>query len=416
MTAHPLTQTSKPIHLVYGASVVPSRFVEYAYYASIFYANIGSFLGLSVNFLGVGMLAVLAASCVFRLRSRRLSFYAPLGLPLALAISYIVVQLAVHGESLMDDYVRFVLPWILTLIIVQSLLLRQGFLHRFAFAMLVIGLLFLPYLDLGHSGERAGLERGIVMGNPTGLASWFGFCFVYFTIVGFATRSGVIRFAAWLIAVGCLFIVALTVSRGPLFASAIAVTFALRRLLKRGFVPVLIVMTLSWIGYVSGLFQEQAVLYSERLMEETGRGLIWPLALERFLSSPLIGVGASEVATYVYAGLIVPPHNSFIFFALASGVIPLAFYMAYWLRAIWGVLCSNREPSMDVPFRIPLLIYAFLNALINDLVITLPWMIVTLCTAMAAGRIRRIVVRPMNRARRVLRSNVLGGVRDNLTS
>lgn len=416
MTPHALPKTRKPIRFVHASKIVPSRAVEYAYYFSIFYANAGSFLGLSATFLGVGMLAVLAVICVQRLRSMRLSAYAPLTLPLGFAISYVVVQLAVHSESLMHDYIRFVVPWILTLIIVQSLLLRQGFLHRFAFAMLVIGLLFLPYLDLGHSGERAGLERGLVMGNPTGLASWFGFCLVYLTIVGLETRSGVIRTAAWVIAVGCLYIVALTVSRGALFASAIAITLAFRRFLKRGFVPVLILLALGWIVFATGLFQEKAVLYSERLTEETGRGLVWPLALERFLDSPLIGVGVSDVNTYVWGGLIIPPHNSFIFFALTSGVIPLTLYVAYWLRAAWGALRLTREPSADAPFYMPLFIYAFLNALIGDVIIASPWVIVPLCTAMAAGRIRRIVVRPMNRAKRVLRSSVLGGVRDNLTS
>ncbi len=386
-----------------SSSYAPPRFVEYAYYAITAYGMLGDVWGLSVPLLSAGLLVVLAAFCLMRLGSRATVVYAPIVFPLGCAISFVALQVFLHGESLMGGDARPFVPWLLALIVVQSLSFRQGFLHRFSFAAFAIGLLLLPYLDpvsftgVGSWNKRVGLAEGVGLGNPNSLAAWFGFLSVYFFILGLETKSTAVRTASWLVTVGCLYIVGITVSRGPLFGVAIATIIALRRLLKRGFFPVFVLLVLSWILYESGLFEEVAGFYVARGTEETGRLLVWPLAIEDFLRSPLAGAGVSNVETYVSEmGRLITPHNGFLFIAVASGVVPLAFFLGYWLRGAWGAFRANAERSADAPFLIPLFIFAFLETMILDFAFMYPGTIVVLSTVMAASaprRVYRIMVR-----------------------
>ena len=44
-------------------------------------------------------------------------------------------------------------------------------------------------------------------------------------------------------------------------------------------------------------------------------------------------MGVADVETYIpVKGMKVSPHNAFIFIALASGVVPLVFFIVYWVR------------------------------------------------------------------------------------
>jgi len=336
--------------------------------------------------------------------SRARTIYTPIVFPLGCAISYIAVQLAVHDDPLMGDGVRQYVPWLLMLVIIQSLSLRQGFSHRFVLVIFVSLLTTLPYLKFdvaSHGISRASLERTIGIANANDLAAYFGFCAVYFTIFSLETKRPMLRVASGLIVVGCLYVVGLTVSRGTLLAFAIATTVALRRLLKRGFLPLLLLFMLGWIAYESGLFEQATAAFATRGTEETGRFFIWPLAIERFLSSPLAGVGGANVATYVPAmGRRATSHNAFIGIALASGVVPLVFFIAYWVRAIRGAWHSNAKRHPDAPFLTPLLVYTFLVEMASAGLFMSEWAVLTLSMALAAGaphRARRIVLQRIGR-------------------
>jgi O-antigen ligase len=243
------------------------------------------------------------------------------------------------------------------------------------------------------------VDRAIsgLLSNPNGLAEWFGFCAVYFAIFGLETKRGLLRTALWLAAVGCLFIVGLTVSRGAMLATAVAIVVGFRRIFRRGFLPVLLLIILAWVTYESGLFGQSASLYAERSTEETGRFLLWPLAIERFFSSPLIpliGVGASDVATYVpLKGEDLTPHNSFIYFGLSSGVVPLAFFIAFFIRGVRRSF-SNVEQLEDGPFRMPFLIFTFVSSLLGDLGFMTPYGLLALIVGIGPGtdQIHRVLV------------------------
>jgi uncharacterized protein (TIGR04206 family) len=377
------------------ASVPLPRLAENIYYALIAYAILAPAWGVSIPLLGAGGLALLAMYCILRLKKSGISIYKPIALPLGCAVSFVAVQVVIHGVSFMDPSNRQFVTWILTLIVVQSLSLRQGFLHRFSLAALVIGTCLLPFLNLGWSSdtavERAGLEQGVGFSNPNDLAAWFGFCAVYFTVLVIESKRHIVRIASLPAVAGCLFLVGLTVSRGALVAIAIAIIVASRRLLKRGFFPVLILATLSSLLFLSGLFEQSVGLYTARGTEETGRLLVWPLVIERILASPFSGVGAYAIGTYVpESGHPVEPHNSFLGVGLASGIIPLAFFIAYWIKAMRGAYRLSRRGLQDAPFQLPLIIYAFTIASLSAGAYMFPWAIVTLCTAMSADVPRRV--------------------------
>gem|GEM_PF-1634222 len=382
-------QPAKAIVIVNNSRGAPSRLIEYAYYATFLYSAIAAAWGLLVDLLVPGMLAVLAASCVMRLGSRARVIYTPIVFPLSCAISYIAVQLAVHGEPLMGDAVRQYVPWLLMLVIIQSLFLRQGFLHRFVLVIFASLLATLPYMKFNAAGpgvSRASLEGTIGIGNANDLAAYFGFCAVYFAVFSLETKRPMLRAASGLIVVGCIYVVGLAVSRGALLAFAIATTVALRRLLKRGFVPLLLLLTVGWITYELGLFEHIMAAYSVRGTEESGRFLLWPLAIERFLNAPLAGVGGANAFTYVPAmGRAITAHNAFIGIALVSGVVPLGCFIAYWVRAIQGAWHSDAKRFSDTPFLAPLLVYTFLVEMASAGLFRSEWAVLTLSMALAAG-------------------------------
>jgi len=207
---------------------------------------------------------------------------------------------------------------------------------------------------------------------------------VSFAILGLDAKWVIIRTVYWLSAAGCLFIVGLAVSRGMLLAGAVAITVGFRGLLKRGFLPLLVLIILSGVIMESGLLGHIVSNYEERGMEETGRVLLWPYVVERILSSPIVGVGFTNISTYIpeIASSISTPHNSFLFYALSSGILPFASWLLFWIRSIrsgWRSF-SHLESLEDGSFRVPFLLYLFIGCMLGDLNID-PWVLVAFSTA-----------------------------------
>lgn len=366
--------------------IAPPRILEYGFYASLWYAILGPAVGLTAGFVGAGFLALLAGLCIIWHGSQVLEVYRPIGVPLLCGACFVVIQTLLHGESLMEEYVRAFVTWMLTLMVVRSLSLRLDFLHRFAIVALVIGLALLPFIKFTSSVSgpgRAELDRSLGLNNSNEFGAWFGFCALYFLIVGIETRRIIVRAVTWLITIGCLFVVGLTVSRGTLFAIAIAGLIAARRLLQRGFVPVLLLVIFSGMIYNLGFFDRITASYEARGTEETGRLLVWPVALERFLNAPLIGVGVSHMATYVpLKQHDITPHNAFLSIALASGFIPLVLFIMYWWRTVQGALSASTAHFSLASFALPLCIYCLI--IIN----TSNWPFMSACVVVTTAIVR----------------------------
>lgn len=365
------------------------RALEFSYFGVLLFGIMAATVGLSAGMVGGGSLLLLAILCLRYARSqagwviRRLSF------PILIAAFFLAIQWLVHDQAPLEDDNRSFISWILGMVIIQSLFLNPGFLHRAALAIFGIGLTVLPFLTMINApgAERFGSERiiGGSFANPNGLGDWFGFCCLYFAIAGFETKSNFLRPAYWIAAAGCLFVVGLSLSRGSLLAIFVGATIAFRSLFRHGFIPVVAVILFGWVVYGSGVFDTLVSRYSERGLEETGRFVVWPLAVERFLESPLVGVGLSDIGTPVPGGRSITPHNSFIYLGLAGGILPLALFLAYCFSVARHALTKGTQ-SPDGAFGLPLLIYTVLVSNSGDLQFMAPWGLISMSLAMSFGR------------------------------
>ena len=275
----------------------PSSKTEYAYYCAVIYSVMAPAVGLDIPIVAGAMILVISASCIMQLRSGAKIIYGPIALLLAFAACFFFVQIFIHGESIFDSTIRSYVIWILSLIIVHSLCLRPGFSLRFPLILFAIGVATIPFIGVnGAEGDMARVEIAVQGGltHPGGLSEWFGFLAVFFAVLGLQARRGLFRIGAWSIAVGCLFIVTLTIERASLFATLLALTVVFRRLLKRGFAPVFALLVLTGVVYESGLFGVAVSKYFDRGFEETGREVIWPAAVDRIFGLPASRCGRIE--------------------------------------------------------------------------------------------------------------------------
>ena len=170
---------------------VPSRKLEYAYYVAIIYSVMAPAVGLDIPVLAGLMLLIISATCLWQFRSSFKAVYGPIALLLACAISFFFIQIFVHGEDVMDSNIRGFITWVFGLMIIQSLCLRRDFAFRFPLVLLGIGLVTLPFINFDRGEmEMARVEIAVqgALTHPAGLAEWFGFLSIFFTVVGVESR------------------------------------------------------------------------------------------------------------------------------------------------------------------------------------------------------------------------------------
>jgi O-antigen ligase len=164
-----------------------------------------------------------------------------------------------------------------------------------------------------------------------------------------------------------------------------------RHFLKMGFVPILLLVCLVGIVLELGLFEETTKFYAARGTQDTGRIAVWPLVIDSFLNSPWIGVGHSNAGAYIGPGRWVTPHNSFLYIAQSSGVVPLALFIAYWMRAARAALYGDIRKSPEAAYYLPMLAFTFLTATSLALGFQEVWAIVSLAIPLTASVQRQAV-------------------------
>jgi len=370
MIARDLRRAPNFVPMSKQGDVAPSGAIEAAYYVSFLYTYMSPALGISIGLLGAAILAGVAALCVRHFKFR-LAAFEPIKFPVACAVSFIAVQVLAHDQAILSDSVRSYVSWIFIMIVMQSFVRRPGFLHRFMVLMLLIGLVCLPFLVFRGEGqvvERAAASGGASgLSNANALAAWFGFCAVYFMVLGLESKRDAIRLMSWVLVAGCLLVIGLAVSRGSLLAVVLAGVVVFRRLPKRGLLPISILIFGAVVAFGTGVYRQSVESYNERGAEETGRLLVWPVAAQRFFDNPLTGVGVPNIGSPV-PGVDAPisPHNVLLFIGLASGIIPLIFYMAYWLKAASGIIRLDRLKTASAPYYPPMLIFAFVAVMLGE--------------------------------------------------
>lgn len=378
---------AKPINL--EMAVCPPAFLEYTWYVSLIYATLGQVWGIVIPSVGGVALVLLAGGCWLSVSEQALQVYKPIASAILTGILMIVIQLLFHKES-PEAWTEgiIVVNWIALLIIAQSLALRPQFLQRFALVAFAVGLAALPYLNVRSiGGVSRAWASGTGLSNPNTLGMWFGFCTVYFIFWGFQAKHMVLRISSWATALGCLYVVSLTVSRAPLLAAALACVVGLRPALQRNFAPLLLLILFVICVYASGIFDEKIEYYLTRGTEESGRERLWPAALDRLSESPWIGVGFDGVRIPFGHNRLMIPHNGFLHIALAAGIIPVICFVAYLSRVGIGTLHIMRGSySGELALLPPVVVFALFETMMLDFAFVSPWTAVVFGLAARACR------------------------------
>lgn len=377
-----------------GSLDLPSYLMELAYFGLLIYMMvIGPGLGLLIPIAGAGSLMVLTVLCLMHFGSYSIGALRPIRMALACGISLLLVQVVFFQESILHPWLRNFITWVLGLIVMQCLSFRKGFFHRFALVAFIIGCGTLPFLKVyvvSDEMSRVGGE-GVPLGNPNFFGMWFGFCVIYFVVTGLEAKNYMIRTFSWSSGLLCLYLVAMTVSRGALLGVAVATVIAFQKILKRSFLPILGFLVLLSLVYMSGIFDEQIGYYLHRGTEETGRSRLWEWAIDGILGSWGLGVGISNAFFIVddTTGETAGPHNSFLFILLSSGFIPLIFYIGYLVQATRGAFRARTQNSVDSPYMLPMVSFALLAVMVADTTFMSAWHMIVFSMALATPQVDR---------------------------
>jgi len=368
------TQQSPYHHISRGPKIQyrtirpPSAKLEYAYYFAVVYSVLAPALGLEIPFLAGLLILAVWLFCLFQVRSNAKDVFTPIMLLIVCVASLLIIQVGVHDESISDPELRSFITWIMGLMIVQSLLLRPGFSRRFPIVLFVIGAATLPFLGV-NSGivDMARVDIAVQGGltHPAGFAAWFGFCAIFFAVFGIESRKPIFKIGAWALMFLCVLLVALSVERGPLFATALGLILAFRSTLNRGFLPLFVLTIFAGVITFTGVFEQAASNYRQRGFEDTGREVLWPEAIDRIAAEPLFGDGKSNALIQLDGNKLSPPHNSFLHLALTSGIVPTILFAAFWLRIIWRTLLRS-SAYIDNSFSLPYLAFIFPSLMLVD--------------------------------------------------
>lgn len=376
-----ISSREEPTSILTGLSLT-----ELGYSFVVFYAVLGAPLGLTVGNVGVGILMLLVLGLyVAEAGNSIFIILKQINWALASGVSYLLIQFLIHDESTSQLYVRNVGIWIPSLIVVQWLVGREQFLHRFAFVTIALGFAMLPYMNLNGGGayQRFGLDSEVGFGNPNDLGCWYGFGSLYLALAGFGARTTAMRIFCWICSLVCLYLITLTISRSPLIGMAAAMLVASRRLFKESFPLLLLLGGLTYGAMVLGVFDVALKSYGIRASEETGRFQIWPILLEKFLNSALVGVGASHAGAIGPRGDYITAHNGFLLIGVASGIVPVVLFLGQWVKAAVAAMRAYVENWPGSEFQLPLLVYALLITNTGNQSFMAPWAIVCLALPLA---------------------------------
>ena len=364
----------------------PPAYLEYGWYASMAYGTLGEAWGVSFPILGAALLVFLAVASVYHVADQVFKVYAPAGWALCTGVTVIAINYVFYDEKALMGTMSFA-TWICTMAIVQALILRPAFLKRFAFVAFAIGLCGLPLLSVRNVGGVVRAWGAGGFSNPNVLGMWFGFCAIFFIFWGLQAKNTTVRASSWAAALGAIYVVFLSVSRGALVGIVLACVMGLRSALKQYFMPLLLIVLVFAGVYASGVFDELIDQYITRGAEESGREKLWAMGIPRVLDSPWIGVGEGNIKMPLSAGRYTTPHNGLLHIALAAGVFPLICYLMYLARVGTGTLRIMLKQNYSEDFLVPPLVaFGVFQVMVADYHFMTVWAVV----AFALATVRRV--------------------------
>src|SRR6266850_2566113 len=112
-----IPEYARRVRFIHTSVWIPSRTIEYGYYFVVFYTMAAAFFGIEIPLVASGLMGLIASFCIMKFRSHSKDIFASIALLLACAISFILVQVVIHGASVLDESQRAFINWILGMII-----------------------------------------------------------------------------------------------------------------------------------------------------------------------------------------------------------------------------------------------------------------------------------------------------------
>lgn len=358
------------LHLVYEAF-----FWLYIYY-SLFSVR----LGINIPYVGIVWLFIIAGGAIIAFKHSK-AFRFPLLMIFTTAISFLAIQKVFFNIPIMDSYLRPFISWPLLAIAFSVLFTQKDFLKRLLLMMFIAIIIMWPtFIYKGNSINDVVQARlqGSGIDNSNDLAAWIGFCALGFWLWVIQTKSIVFRWVFFSCAIVAFAIMGQTVSRGSLGIFLVGVLVSFRSIpLKRWLRFILIITVLTIIIIQIPIVKQNITFYQERLNQETGRFLVWPIIINMIVKQPLVGYGVKNVSQFVYTlRQDITPHNGILFLLMASGLIPFITFSALWISSFRiGLRKVTLNGCID---PLPLILYAFLQMLTSNLYFMAIWCIASI--------------------------------------
>ena len=363
------------------------KLLEVLFFSYFIYSNTSEILHVYVPYLGsalLGLSAIIAFS-IFIKKSFKSETQVIL-LVVATATIFLLIQLIVHGVSLLAKYNSPFLMWPILTITMVVLSRKPNFIIRLVVAMFFISIIrrFIPtILDLtSTSPDLLNLSAEIERVNS--IAGWNAFCSLALWLIGWKTKDKLQRILYWGLALLALFLMMEMTSRGALLAFSIGMILGLRGIPRKNWLRIIlgissVVLILSSFTFFNTYIQN----YQNRMLEQSGREDLWRGSLVLMRAQPILGYGTDLIGGSgdIYSPTLRiyrAPHNPFILIELSSGIFPLIPFSVMWILAIMKSIRLGNKNRFLVD-ALPLISCAFTYSFMSNVSFMNLWVIA--CTA-----------------------------------
>jgi O-antigen ligase len=336
---------------------ISAKALEVIFFVYLVYSGVSVPLGIHIPYLAAGMLILMAIFSLIKSNWKN-AFRIPMILITAVVATFMIVQIIMYSTNINSSYMQNFMSWGVSAMVIFGLSGRRGFIKRLAVVMFLISLILRPFtVTSDEILTRVTLDAGTSLDSGNSLAAWQGFCALVFWMLSIKEKRWLIRILFWGAAFVSTVFLMQTISRGALLSLIVAVVLGLRSIpIKKWLGSVVILTTL--VFFLITAFPTLVINYEERLYLETGRGIIWPIAINTILAYPLLGIGIDTVTSHTI--LPISPHNGIFLIWLASGIVPALLFIWLWILSIYRAFKAKWLLKIDLD-PLPLILFTFME-------------------------------------------------------
>jgi hypothetical protein len=346
--------------------------IEFAYFVYLLYSMFGQTFKISFQNVGALWLAILAAVCLPLVNWRGMQMKLIIFVA-AIAGSHILIQTIFYGQALETTYILGYFWWIFLVIIISTLLQRQGFFKRLIISLLVCALIWSPFVKTYTVAgvDRIELDAGNSLNNSNDYAEWLGFCAMVLWLWSLKKVSRNTRLTLRSGTVLSIILALRAVSRGFLITVGTAFLTSLRKL--KGFRAILVLVVVGGLGaYLVDrvpFFHQILSAYTMRFTETTARINVFYIGIRAIAANPIYGYGVQNLR----AVLPITPHNELLLLWICSGILPAALYIIFVIYTlVLAIRFQQYEQFID---PLPMIVFIICNIPLTNTILPKVWAI-----------------------------------------